>query len=594
MSKSSSASVSLRSLAFTIPAVLLSVPAAAGQQSPSVQTVRIDALAVDGRGASIRNLTARDFDVRENEQPVNVEEARFVEDTARPIAIYIDEYHISAGASAERVRTVLSELVDRHIGDTDSIVVMKPLDSIVTIRRHTREEARRIIAAVEGRRDDYTPRTDYERAYMADAPERVETARHQVAISALNALAVYLGTSGASRKTLLLVTETLEEPARRRGQEYLATTSSVIQAANRSNVSIYTLDPTPGAGEATASDVAHALADQTNGRNVASSSNLDDLGRGIRDMMADASAYYMLTYQAAHPEDGTFHPVRVSVRRSNVQVRARSGYWAPAANDRLGAELLAAAARPAPPLRLEPMRRNSPLIRPWFGLSMGDEGKMRVTFVWEPSGNVPGDPARTAAARLELTAIGDGDAVLFKGPVLPTGPAALNGARGEPSRAVFDVVPGPLRLRMTIQDAERRDVDTDVRDFAVRDLRGRIAIGTPEFLRARNAREFRLIDSDPQAVPVSSREFSRAERLLIRFPAYAPEGQRLSVAARLLNRAGQPMRALEVRSSPGSADAAHEIEVTLAGLATGDYQVEVEVSGAAEKITERVGFRVTS
>jgi VWFA-related protein len=568
----------------------------AGLQAPPVHAVQVDVLAVDAKGASVRTLTARDFEVREDEQPVNLEEARFVEDAARQIAIYVDEYHIGAGTNADRARTVLAELIDRYVGDGDSIVVMKPLDSIVTIRRQTRDEARGIVAAIEGRRGDYTPRTDYERRFMADSTERVETARHQVAISALNALAIYLGTSGPSRKTLLVVTEALDGPGRRRGQEYLATIPSVVQAANRSNVAIYTIDPTAGQndGAVASSSALRSLADETNGRTIASSANVDDLSRGVRGMLADASSYYMLTYRSAHPEDGTFHPVRVSVKRPNVQVRARGGYWAPAANDRLGAELLAAANRPAPPIRVEPPRRSSPLIRPWFGLSMGEEGKMRVTFVWEPSAVVPGDLARTSAARLELTAMGDGDAVLFQGPVLPTGPAALDGARGEPSRAVFEVAPGPLRLRMTIQDADRREVDFDVRDFAVRDLRGRVTIGTPEFLRARNAREFRLIDGDPQAVPVSSREFSRAERLLIRFPAYAPVGQRVAVAARLLNRAGQPMRTLEVRPSPAAAETEHEIDLALAGLATGDYQLEVEVSSAADKITERVGFRVTS
>ena len=34
----------------------------------------------------------------------------------------------------------------------------------------------------------------------------------------------------------------------------------------------------------------------------------------------------------------------------------------------------------------------------------------------------------------------------------------------------------------------------------MRDLRAPVVIGTPEILRARNAREFRLLESDPQAL----------------------------------------------------------------------------------------------
>ena len=50
-----------------------------------------------------------------------------------------------------------------------------------------------------------------------------------------------------------------------------------------------------------------------------------------------------------------------------------------------------------------------------------------------------------------------------------------------------------------------------------------VALGTPEVFRARNAREFRALEAQA-AVPVASREFSRTERLLIRFPAYGPAG----------------------------------------------------------------------
>ena len=98
-------------------------------------------------------------------------------------------------------------------------------------------------------------------------------------------------------------------------------------------------------------------------------------------------------------------------------------------------------------------------------------------------------------------------------------------------------------------------LDSDVRDFSVPEFRKPVSLGTPEILRARNAREFRLIDADA-AVPVASREFSRAERLLIRFPAYAPSDAAPSLSAKLLNRSGQTMRELSVAlaSTPAGAN----------------------------------------
>ena len=64
-------------------------------------------------------------------------------------------------------------------------------------------------------------------------------------------------------------------------------------------------------------------------------------------------------------------------------------------------------------------------------------------------------------------------------------------------------------------------------------------------MRARNAREFRTLEAEA-AVPVASREFSRTERLLIRFQAYGPGGADPVVSAKLLGRMGNAMRELPV------------------------------------------------
>jgi VWFA-related protein len=567
-----------------------------GQQPNPFQRVRIDAIAVDGRGAAVRALGPADFEVREGGSVVALEEARFVEDNARAIGIYLDEYHITAGPNADRLRTALTGFIEREVGPDDVVVVLKPLDSLLAIEPAAdRDAARRIIASLEGRKGNYAPRTDYERGYMSGAAERIEAARTQIAVSALNALAVRLGALNDRRKTLIVVAEGLDEALpRRRGQEYLATLDSVVRSANRGNVSIYPLDPRPTSAAAldrggSDLDSLESLADGTEGRIVATSSEDEDLAAPLRTVMADARAYYMLSYTHAREQNGAFHPVEVRVKRAGIRVRARSGYWTPSASDRLGAELVAAANRPPAPVRVEPMRYNSPLIRPWFGLSVSDEGKMRVTFVWEPSRGVPGTPTSITAARLELTVLDDDDAVVFQGPVLPTGPVISTDAG--PARAVFETEPGRLRLRMKIEDASRRQVDSDVRDLEVRDVRGRVSIGTPEFLRARNAREFRTIHENPQAVPVSSREFSRTERLLIRFRVHDPGDAALSVGARLLNFAGQPMRTLEAREAAGGT---YEVDVALAGLVSGDYFLELTAGGTAGQTTERVAFRVVS
>jgi len=192
------------------------------------------------------------------------------------------------------------------------------------------------------------------------------------------------------------------------------------------------------------------------------------------------------------------------VKRAGVVARARKGYWVASPDEAMRTALLAKSDEPKKVVPPEPAPHVSTLIRPWFGVSRGAGNTSRVTFVWEPAARVPGDRVRHEVARLILSARASDGTVLFEGPVAPTGPAAIEDPGATPSRVVFDMPPGRLRLRMSIQDAAAQPLDQDVREVSVRDLRGDVAIGTPEVLRARNAREFRTLDAQT-AVPVASR-----------------------------------------------------------------------------------------
>ena len=240
------------------------------------------------------------------------------------------------------------------------------------------------------------------------------------------------------------------------------------------------------------------LASETDGEAIV---NANDLEGGLRRIAGDSSAYYLITYRSANAEDGKFHAIQVRVKRPDVRVRARKGYWASTPGERLRANLLAHARDPLPAMPLEPARRISPLVRPWFGLARGTGGKTRVTFVWEPVDRVPGDRATPSPSRIVLTALGSDNAALFEGQVLPAGPAGPAGVTTDSleeasARAVFDVPPGRLRLRMSIEDAADRVIDSDVREIAIRDLRAPVALGTP-VLRARTARDVGCFSPTP-------------------------------------------------------------------------------------------------
>ena len=150
------------------------------------------------------------------------------------------------------------------------MTILRPLDSLLTIRLTSdRASLHRAIDAFEGRRGDYEPRTAFERNYMVNDQERADVQRAQSTWSTLNALALHLANLGTGRKTMLLVSEQAEPMLRRRGFEALPTSSSVMRTANRSNVSIYVLDPRDAAARAAAPDdgpnLLRVLADDTDG-----------------------------------------------------------------------------------------------------------------------------------------------------------------------------------------------------------------------------------------------------------------------------------------------------------------------------------------
>ena len=577
----------------------LQAPSPAPEASRPPETVVIDVIATNARGQAVETLKASDFVLREDGEVQAIQDVRFVkpDGNARLFAIYLDDYYISA-ARTQEVRDALHRFVDQDLRPGDLVTILRPLDSLLSIRlTPDRDALHRAIDAFEGRRGDYAPRTAFERNYMVNDQEKAEVQRTQSTWSTLNALALHLANLGTGRKTMLLVSEQADPMLRRRGLESLPTSSSVMRTANRANVAIYVLDPLDAAARAAVPDegpnLLSVLAEDTDGARFApSGASGDGLEAGLRQMVADASAYYLLTYRSARNTDGMFHAVDVSVKTKGVRLRARKGFWAPTPDEIQRASLLARANEPRPPVVLAPARRTSPLIRPWFGMAKGSGGNTRVTFVWEPAGAVPGDRRVRTPSRVAFKATGANGTTLFEGPVRPTGAVAFDGLDAALARAVFEVPPGRIRLEMSIEDASAAAIDTDVRDLLVGDLRAPVAIGTPEVMRARTAKDMRALEANPDAVPVSSRQFSRSEQLVIRVPVYAPGGAP-EVTARLVNPSGQSMRPLTVEDA-ATPDGRAQIELPLAGLAPGDYAVEVTAASPAGQAKDTLRFRVTN
>ena len=576
----------------------------------------------------------------------NDEEREAERTDVRIFVIFFDDYHVRFG-NAQRASLQMAEFLENNLQPTDLVAVMYPLTPVSDLR-FTRNH-RSVIAQVKdffGRKYDYEPRNMFEQEYWNYPVEAVELIRNQVSLSALNGLMVRLGSLREGRKSVLLISEgytnyvppqlrnsdgqynpyrfdpTAAESVYEQTHQLFSDSGLVLrlrelfQVANRFNTSIYALDPRGLAiGEYDASqpnistrtnrralratqDTLHILAEQTDGRAIV---NRNDVVPGLQQMMRDSSAYYLLGYTSSQsPTDGRFHEIEVRVKRDDVDVRNRKGYWALTERD---AERALSTEVVAPPRAVDvalsalaaPRRGHS--IRTWVGTSRGENGRTRVTFVWEP---VPGPPQAGEPARVLLTAMGAAGGAFYRGRIPEPSGSAGRGLVGPASDAgtsvtmtTFDVEPGGLQISVAVEGENGDVLDRDRDEIDVPDFTGTsLVLSTPAFVRTRNALEWRELVEDWDAVPAVSREFRRTDRLLLRFEAYAPGTTVPSVDAWLLNRRGDQMFPLIVQ--PAEDGRRFQVDIQPAGLPPGDYVVELQATTGDDELTELVAFRLRS
>ncbi|HXJ40478.1 MAG TPA: VWA domain-containing protein [Bryobacteraceae bacterium] len=301
----------------------------------AVPLILIPTTVADRHGRPIEGLVREDFEVLDNGNPVT----HTLEITNQPVALIVAiETSVIAGpalAKIQKIGPLFEPLVVGHGGVasiltySDHIKVLQPFTSngdtftrsirkilpdgaaahlndavLEAVAMFSHPGFRRVLIIIGESRDRGS------HASLQDAISRAQAAN--VTVYPVN-YSVYK-TSFTSR-----------------GDERFAGTNRRVCEAtgNMDLLAVFTEIARLGTGNA-----GEALAKYTGGQKV-SFSKLAGLEHVISIVGEDLHSQYLLSFVAASSDDNTYHPITITVKRPDVVVRARPGYWRNQDFDRL-------------------------------------------------------------------------------------------------------------------------------------------------------------------------------------------------------------------------------------------------------------------
>jgi VWFA-related protein len=503
--------------------------------------------------------------------------AEAARDDVRVFLIFWDEYHIGRFQPTLWAKEYLTKFVREAFGPKDLVAFMDPLTPTSALKfTRDRLELTEQIRKFRGRLGEYMPaRSVIEESHLYQMGD-IERLRSEVSISALKAAAVHLGSLRQGRKSIILLSQGMRG-LRRDDERSLF--QDLIRAANDSNAAIYSINPLGlqvSRMRASAFDWLESLAIDTGGEFF----NSNDFSRALNRVVTQSSAFYLIGYSPQQQRfDGKYHKIKVRVKKSGLEVRARNGYWAPSVADMTRAEKLAEEGKLPVPVekalsQLPPsMSRRS--IDFWVGTGISGNGRAAVNLAWEPREQAP-DQRVAIAESVSVVATGESGQA-FEGPVDVDGVS-------------FEATPGKLELTITAFDRAGEIIDRDKRTITVPDPTApTLWISSPVVVSTKGAIQWRAAKDDPTPAPTAAREFDRNERLLVRFTVHGTNSNAATVVGRLMTRKGAPITTLRVDSNPPGW---YEIDLPLSTIARGEFLLSIEAVHAEERAEALVPIRV--
>ena len=331
------------------------------------------------------------------------------------------------------------------------------------------------------------------------------------------------------------------------------------------------------------------LADATDGLAVVENNNLE---RGVRRIVDDLTSYYLLGYYSTNPKlDGRFRSIKVKVKRTGVDVRARRGYKAPTEEEVTRShELTAKAAVSGPPPAFQTAIASLAAVRSNFRFITS------VSWLAAPiDDSVPG-------AKSHVWIVGEMDQATSKGQEWLGGAEAdvlLTAADGVKIAELTEPVPAPVRIvNVTLPDVPLGPGEYTLRLRLKPSGGGLPFMDTVHFTvadagdltgKARLLR--RGLSTGVQYVATADPQFRRTDRLRVEVPLL---GAVDNARGELLNRTGQVMP-VPVETSTQREDATLQwarADASLAPLAPGDYAIRTTIQRGTSTHEILTAFRI--
>lgn len=351
-----------------------------------VNLVQVDAVVTDSKGRPVTDLTAADFEIRQDGKLQTIKNFSYIDtsegaahitpprsarnsskdvplppavdlkpaDVRRTFAIVVDDLGI-AWENFPALKKALREFVERDKQPNDLVAILKTGGGMGVFQQFT-TDPRELLAAIDHLQYNFT----FSRKGIESFPSL--NPLHAPRNTALG-LASRIGTMQAitavihglnnlpGRKIMLVVSESL---AMLQDDRYV---EQIGDRANRASVVIYGIDPrglptlqltaADNTGNLTQQQISQVPFDRAT-RYFASQSGLyylaqqtgglffhdnNDLGAGVRKVSADSSGYYLIGYQPdadtfrSPTRQSIFRKLQVRVKRKGLHVRSRAGFF---------------------------------------------------------------------------------------------------------------------------------------------------------------------------------------------------------------------------------------------------------------------------